>query len=203
MIPTNKSYVEDRVFQVADSSDFSLPGGQRDIIPETPKVSLPVSSSQGEAPKNEVSTCAQERYEAPLPWLSSQPTCERLELPFSDDEILSGFEDHRLPRSDQFTMWGTMTPEDIWAEHVVDIRRITADFRNAFERSETLATRASGVNKFFTCQSPVQRRLSVYNWNSEPQRGKEDAIEKQIATSSHCKKLPTKSTALSCMNVLM
>ena len=77
------------------------------------------------------------------------------------DDILSGFEDHRLPRSDQFTMWGTMTPEEILAEHVVDIRKIAADFRDAFEKIETSSTRASGVNKFFTSQSPLQRRLSV------------------------------------------
>ena len=52
-------------------------------------------------------------------------------------------------------MWSTMTPEEILAEHVEDIRRIAADFRDAFERIEG---RASGVNKFFTSQSPLQRR---------------------------------------------
>ena len=67
-----------------------------------------------------------------------------------------------------FTMWGTMTPEEILAEHVVDFRRIAADFRDAFERSQTSSTRASGVNKFFTSQAPLQRRLSVYNWNPGP-----------------------------------
>ena len=67
-----------------------------------------------------------------------------------------------------FTMWGTMTPEEILAEHVVDFRRIAADFRDAYERSQTSSTRASGVNKFFTSQAPLQRRLSVYNWNPGP-----------------------------------
>ena len=101
MIPSNKSYVEDWVFQVADSSDISLPGGQRDIIPETPKVSLPVSSSQGEAPKPEVSTCAQEHVEAPLPPL--QP-CDDL----------------HVPSSDQFTVEsGKMTTDEILTEHVL------------------------------------------------------------------------------------
>ena len=82
-------------------------------------------------------------------------------------------------------MWGTMTPEEILAEHVVDIRRIAADFRDAFERIQTSSTRASGVNKFFTSQSPLQRRLSVYNWNPGPRRGTEDSIEKQIAGKWH------------------
>ena len=78
-----------------------------------------------------------------------------------------------------------MTPEEILAEHVVDIRRIVADLRDAYKRSQTSSTRASGVNKFFTSQAPLQRRLSVYNWNPGPRRGKEDAIEKQIAGKWH------------------
>ena len=40
-----KAYVEDWVFEITDPSDISLPGSQEDIIPETPKVSLLVSSS--------------------------------------------------------------------------------------------------------------------------------------------------------------
>ena len=104
-----KAYVEEWVFQITDPSDFSLPGGHRDIIPETPKVSLPVSSSQREAPKPEVSTGAQEHIEAPLPPWQPRSTCERLELPFSCDTILSGHEDLHLPSSDQFTMWGKMS----------------------------------------------------------------------------------------------
>ena len=101
-----KAYVEDWVFQITDPSDISLPGGQGDVIPETPEVSLPVSSSQREAPKIENSTCAQEHIEALLPPLQPRSTCERLELPISSDAILSGYEDLHLPSSDQFTMWG-------------------------------------------------------------------------------------------------
>ena len=40
-----KAYVEEWVFQVTDTSELSLSGGQGDVIPETPKVSLPVSTS--------------------------------------------------------------------------------------------------------------------------------------------------------------
>ena len=177
-----KAYVEDWVFQIADTSDFNLPYEQEDLIPETPRVPLPVPSSYREAPKFEVS--AQEHNEAPLPPLPSRPRCERLELPFSDDVVLSGFEDPRLPPSDQFTMWCTMTSE-VLAEHVVDIDRIAADFRDAFERTQTSAAHASGVNKFFNSQSPLRRRLCVYNWNPRPRRGTEDAIEKQIAVKWH------------------
>ena len=38
---------------------------------------------------------------------------------------------------------------------------------------------------FFTYQSPLQRRLSVYNWNPGPRRGTEDSIDKQIAGKWH------------------
>ena len=135
-----KAYVEDWVFQITDPSDISLRGGQGDVILETPKVSLPVSSSQREAPKPEVSTCAQEHVEAPLPPLQPRSTCERLELPFSCD---------------------------------------------AFERIQASSSLASGVNKFFSCQSPMQKRLSVYNWNPGPRRGGKNATEKQVAGKWH------------------
>ena len=152
------------------------------IIPETPEMTLPVSSSQKETPKPEVSAYTQKHIEAPLPPLQPRPTRERLELPFSSDARLSGFEDLHLPSSDQFTMWGKMTSEEILAEHVVDIHRIAADFRDALERIEAPT---SWVNKLFSSQSPMQRRLSVYNWNPGPRRGTEDAIEKQIAGKWH------------------
>ena len=90
-----------------------------------------------EAPKPEICASALEHIEAPLPLLRPRPTCERLELPFSDDDILSGYEDHHLPRSDQFTMWGKMTSEEFLAEHVVDIHRMVPDFVDAFERMQT------------------------------------------------------------------
>ena len=67
------------------------------------------------------------------------------------------------------------------AEHIEDIRRIAADFHDAFERTQTSSTQSYGVNKYFSSQSPAQRRLSDYNWKPGPRRGTEDAIGKQIA----------------------
>ena len=156
-----KAYVEDWVFQITGPSVISLPGGQGDIIPETPKVSLPASSSHKEAPKSEVSIFAQEHVEAPLPPLQPRSTCERLELPFPCDAILSGHEDLHFPSSDQFTMWGKMTSDEILTEHVVDIHRIQPDFRDAFERIQASSSQASRVNKSFSSQSPMHKKLSV------------------------------------------
>ena len=82
-------------------------------------------------------------------------------------------------------MWGKMTSEEILAEHVVDIHRIAADFRDAFERIQTSWAQTCRVNKLFSSQSLMQKRLSVYNWNPGPRRGTEGDIEKQIAGKWH------------------
>ena len=34
-------------------------------------------------------------------------------------------------------MWGKMSPHEILAEHVVDIHKVVADFRDAFERNQS------------------------------------------------------------------
>ena len=148
-------------------------------------MSLPVSSSPWGPPKNEDTARSRERIEAPLPPLQPRPTCERLELPFSCDAILSGYEDLVSSGSDQFTMWGKMSPQEILAEHVVDIHKVVAEFRDASERIQSSPSQSYGVNKYFSSQSPVQKRLSIYNWNPGPRRGKEDALEKQIAGKWH------------------
>ena len=148
-------------------------------------MSTPVPSSPWGPPKNEESACSRERIEAPLPPLQPRPTCERLGLPFSCDAVLSGYEDLVSSASDQFTMWGKMSDQEILAEHVVDIHSVVADFRDAFERIQSSSSQSYGVNKYFSSQSPMQKKLSVYNWNPGPRRGKEDAIEKQIAGKWH------------------
>ena len=82
-------------------------------------------------------------------------------------------------------MWGKTTPDAILTEHVVDIHRIEEDFRDVFKGIQASPSHASGVNRFFSSQLLVQKRLSTYNWNPGPRRGKEDAIEKQIAGKWH------------------
>ena len=74
-----------------------------------------------------------------------------------------------------------MSPHEILAEHAVDFHKVVADFRDAFERNQSSSSQSFGVIKYFSSQSPVQKRLSIYNWNPGPRRGKADAFEKQIA----------------------
>ena len=78
-----------------------------------------------------------------------------------------------------------MSHQEILAEHVVDMHRVVADFLDAFARIQSSSSQSYGVNKYFSSQSPSQKRLSIYNWNPGPRRGKEDAIEKQIAGTWH------------------
>ena len=80
---------------------------------------------------------------------------------------------------------GKISPHEISAEHVVDIHKVVADFRDVFERSQSSSSLTHAVNKYFSSQSPVQKRLSIYNWNPGPRRGKADAFEKQIAGKWH------------------
>ena len=82
-------------------------------------------------------------------------------------------------------MWSKVSPRDILAEHVVDIQKVVADFRDAFERIQSSSSQSYGVNKYCSSQSPVQKRLSIYNWNPGSRREKEDAFEKQIAVKWH------------------
>ena len=136
-----------------------------------------------------------ERTEAPLPPL--RPRCnfihprqlspfpERLKLPFSCEEILSGFEDIVSSGTDQFTAWVNTDPHATLVRHMVDVQKATAEFREASERIQDTPSQTNRFNKRKSNRSPVQKRLSIYNWNPVPRRGKEDAFEKQIAGSWH------------------
>ena len=182
---SKKAFVEEWVFQVADMSDFSFSGSEGNVIPETPKISMPDSSSTWGPWNDEDTACSRERIEAPLPSLQPRPTCERLGLLLSIDAVLSGYEDLVSSGSDRFAMWGKMSPREIFVEHVLDIHKIEAEFRDAFERILSSSSQTPGGNKLFSSQSPAQRRLSIYNWNPGPRRGTKDAIEKQIAGKWH------------------
>ena len=142
-----KAYVEDWVFLVNASSERSNSESQGDVIPETPKVSMPVSSSPWEPTKTQDTACFWERIEAPLPPLRPRSTCERVELPLSSDAGI-------LSPQDRITLLcgGKMSPHEILAEHVFDIHKVVADFRDAFERIQSTSSQSYGVNKYFSSQ---------------------------------------------------
>ena len=98
---------------------------------------------------------------------SSVPFPERLEYHFRVMLYLSGYEDLIPSGSDQFTKWGKMSPHEISAEHVVDIHKVVADFRDPFERNQSSSSQSFGVNKllFFpiTCAEKAQH-LQLQPW---------------------------------------
>ena len=93
-----KASVEVWVFLVNATSERSLSESQVDVIPETPEVSLPVSSSPWGPPKTQDTACSRERTETPLPPLQLRSTCERLQLPFSCDAMFVMLRGSRLLR---------------------------------------------------------------------------------------------------------
>ena len=192
---SQKAYLEEWVRVGAVPSEEPSPADQGDVIPETVRCRR---------------LLLRYRWNQPIPWKRHtfgnvlrhhclccghvpkcdfirpqqlSPSPERHELLYSCEDILSGLEVLASSVSDHFTMWGKMSPVEISAEHVVDIHKVEADFRDAFERNQSSSSQTFGVNKYCSSQSPVQKRLSIYKWNPGPRRGKEDAFEKQIGRS--------------------
>ena len=121
-------------------------------------------------------------FEAPLPPLRPRPKCdfshprqlspipERLVLPFSNEVILSGYEELDSSGNDLFTSWVKLSDHEILVQHLVDIERATAGFREAYERKHTTSCHMNSSRKRFATRSVVQKRLSIYNWNPGPRQ---------------------------------
>ena len=136
-----------------------------------------------------------ERTEAPLPPSIRQcnfihpkqlsPFPVRLELPFPGGEILSGYEHAVSSGTDQFTTWVKTDPDVTSVRHMVDVQKAVAEFREASARRLDTSSQVYHFDNIVLNRSPVQKRLSIYNWNPGPRRGKEGAFEKQIAGKWH------------------
>ena len=161
------------------------------------RISKQVDSLPWEPTRPQDKTYVCERIEAPLPPLRPWPKCnfihprqlspfpERLELPLSNHEILSGYEEIVSSGTDHFTAWVQMSHHEILLQHMVDIHEAPAEFREASERKPATYSHMNSTNKHFATRSIVQRRLSIFNWHPGPRRRKEDAFEKQIAGKWH------------------
>ena len=110
---------------------------------------------------------------------------ERLMLPLPKEEILSGCEDIVSSCTDLYTTCRKTDPETILVRHMVDIKNAVAQFREASERRQDTAYQAHHGGKSLPNRLFMQKRLSIYNWNPGPRRGKEGAIEKRIAGRWH------------------
>ena len=161
------STVEVPMLHITDHSEY---------IPVTPRTSKHSTSLPWETAKPQGKACFWERIEAPLPPLRPRPKCnfihpcqfspfpERLVLPFSNDEILSGYEEVDSSGTDLFTTCVKMIEHEILAQHMVDIEKATAEFREASERQHATSSHMNSSSKRFATRSIVQRRLSINNW---------------------------------------
>ena len=182
-----KAFLEEWIFVGGDSSDeqnvvdFPVLHSTdhtdciRDDHPPTPRPSRQPDSLPWEPTRPQDKAYLWERIEAPLPPLRPRPKCnfihprqlspfpERLELPFSNDEILCGYEDIVSLGTDHFTTWVKVSPHEVLVQHMVDIPRATADFREASQRIHCTSSQAYRFNKHFATRSLIQKRLSIYN----------------------------------------
>ena len=113
------------------------------------------------------------------------PFPERLKLPYPDEEIFSGYEEDVSLTRDGFTACLKADFETILERHAVDIRRALAEFREASARRHDTSYQEYHFDNNVPNRSLVQKRLSTHNWNPGPRRGREGAIEKQIASKRH------------------
>ena len=79
----------------------------------------------------------------------------------------------------------TKSDREILDQHMVDIEKATAEFREVSERRHATSSHMNSSSKRFATRSVVQRRLSIYNWNPGRRPGKEDAFKQQIAGMWH------------------
>ena len=80
---------------------------------------------------------------------------DRLKLPFPIDEILSGHEDIASSGTDQLTTLVETDPDATLVRRMVDVQKAL----------HIASSQAYRLDKNVPNRSPVQKRLSIYNWN--------------------------------------
>ena len=141
----------------------------------------------GNSPGTEGTSAFWEKSEAPLPFPQHvcnfihpkqlSPFPERLEPPFPEEEVLSGYEEDVSFILDCFTTWVKADPNDMCSMFERPSRNIV---KHLLEGTTHLL---KSITSTAACQnrSSVQKSLSIYNWNPGPRRRKEGATEKQVA----------------------
>ena len=110
---------------------------------------------------------------------------KRLTLPYPDEEILSGYEADVSSIRDVFSAWLKTDPEVTPRRHIVDAKGANPAFREAPAGKLSTSCQECHFNSDVPNQLTEPRRLSIFNWNPGPRRGKEGAIEKLFAVKWH------------------
>ena len=116
--------------------------------------------------------------------MQHSPFPDRLKLPYPDEEIV-----WIRGRCLVHTRWCCYVGESrlrnyLWERHTIDNRKVHAVFREASARNMLHLDKS--ITSTITCLTVhlCRKRLSIYNWNPGPRRGK-GAFEKQIAGKWH------------------
>ena len=180
-----KAFLEEWIFNGDDSSDeqrvTDFPvllhsTGNTDYIrddhPPTPRPSRQPDFLPWEPTRPQDKAYFWERIEAPLPPV--RPRCnfihprqlspfpERLELPFSSDEILSGFEDIVSSGTDQFIAWVKMDPHEVLVHHMVDVQKATADKLRTLYKTESIINDLGKKGKFNIFSEASKRTIREF-----------------------------------------
>ena len=173
-----RAFVEECVFISDEPSDgqntvdvpFLHDSDHSEYIPVTPRASKQFTSLPWESAQPQDKACFWERIEAPLPPLRPRPKCnfihprqlspfpERLVLPLSNEVILSGYEEFDSSGTELFTSWVKMSEHEILVQHMVDVQKAFAEFREASERKHATSSHKNSSSKHFATRSIVQRR---------------------------------------------
>ena len=102
---------------------------------------------------------------------------KRFALPYSFEEILTGYEEDVSSIRDGFSAWVKADTETILRRHVVDARGLYTAFREAPVRRHDPSSQECQVNDDVPNRLTEQRGLSVFYWKPGLRRGKEGAIE--------------------------
>ena len=62
-----------------------------------------------------------------------------------------------------------LSGHEVLVQHMVDVLKATAEFRDASEMKDATSSLMNSSSKCYAARSIVQRKLCVYNWNSEKQ----------------------------------
>ena len=89
-----------------------------------------------------------------------------------------------------------MSEHEILVQHMVDIQKATADFREASERQLATSSHTKSVNKHFATRSIVRRRLSIYNWKPGPDGEKKMPSRNKSRAGGTCRYLEEASEAV-------
>ena len=136
-----------------------------------------------------------EKSEAPLPLLKRvcnfihpkqlSPFPERLELPFPDEEILSGYEEDVSFIRDRFNTWVKGDPNTTLERHMVDVRKAFAEFREPSVRRQEASPQEYFSDSSVATRSHVQKKANRLQLVSGTSTWKQGAIEKRIAGKCH------------------